>query len=114
MQSLIILCHILLCFALIGLVLLQQGKGASAGAGFGAGASSTLFGSRGPASFLMKLTGGLAIGFFITSLWLGHEAASSSKAMNQLLIAPSTTQQIPLSPLDSNTTNPTSGGKSSV
>lgn len=55
---------------IIGLVLIQQGKGAEIGASFGSGASNTLFGSRGTGGFLFKLTGGLVLIFFVTSLSL--------------------------------------------
>ena len=52
LQTLAVVFHVLFAFAIIGLVLLQRGKGADAGAGFGAGASGTVFGARGSASFL--------------------------------------------------------------
>ena len=52
--------HILLALLLISVILLQQGKGATAGAAFGSGASSTVFGPRGSASFLTRLTSILA------------------------------------------------------
>ena len=64
--------------ALGGLVLLQQGRGADAGAAFGAGASNTMFGSSGSASFLVKATVWLAIGFFVISFglaWFAKERA---------------------------------------
>ncbi len=83
MQQVLILIHLIVCFAIVGLVLLQQGKGANMGAAFGSGASNTLFGSRGPASFLMKLTGGLVALFFITSLTIGYLNARAAKAQNQ-------------------------------
>jgi preprotein translocase subunit SecG len=88
MQFLILLFHVVVAVALIALILLQQGKGADMGAAFGSGASSTLFGSRGPASFLMKLTGGLMALFFITSLSLGYLSAKSAAAENQLVVPP--------------------------
>jgi len=92
MQFLILLFHVLVAVALIALILLQQGKGADMGAGFGSGASGTLFGSRGPASFLMKLTGGLMALFFITSLSLGYLSGKSAAALNELS-APAPVQQ---------------------
>lgn len=88
MQQVIILLHILIAVAIIALVLLQQGKGANMGAAFGSGASNTLFGSRGPASFLMKLTGGLLALFFVTSLTLGYLAAKQARQANQLMAPP--------------------------
>ena len=84
MLQIILLIHIVIALALIGLVLLQQGKGADMGAAFGSGSSNTLFGSRGPASFLMKLTGGLVALFFITSLTLGALATHQVKSQQKL------------------------------
>ena len=55
LQTLAVVFHVLLAVAIIGIVLLQRGKGADAGAGFGAGASGTVFGARGSASFLLSL-----------------------------------------------------------
>ncbi len=70
LQTLAVVFHVLLAFSIIGLVLLQRGKGADAGAGFGAGASGTVFGARGSASFLSRTTAVLATLFFLTSLGL--------------------------------------------
>src|SRR3989304_5002763 len=70
LESLITILHAFLCFAIVGLVLLQRGKGADAGAGFGAGASGTVFGARGSATFFSKLTAVLATLFFVTSMSL--------------------------------------------
>lgn len=65
----VLVIHSLLCVVLIGLVLLQQGKGADAGATFG-GSSSSLFGAAGATDFITKLTTTLAIGFMVTSILL--------------------------------------------
>ena len=92
MIEIVLLFHIIIAIVIIALVLLQQGKGASMGAAFGGGASNTLFGSRGPASFLMKLTGILVALFFVTSLTLGHLASKKAKSQNRLTVAPQTTQ----------------------
>lgn len=62
---------------LIGLILIQHGKGADAGAAFGSGASGTVFGSQGSSGFLFKFTSLLAALFFITSLTLGYIVSSS-------------------------------------
>lgn len=70
MYQAIIIFHVLLGLAIIGLVLMQHGKGADAGAAFGSGASGTLFGARGAASFLSRTTAMIATLFFITSLTL--------------------------------------------
>lgn len=64
--------HMFLAVGIVGLVLLQRGKGADAGAGFGAGASGTVFGARGSASFLSRTTAILAALFFVTSLTLSY------------------------------------------
>jgi preprotein translocase subunit SecG len=67
----------MISIALIALVLIQQGKGAELGATFGSAASQTVFGSQGSGSFLLKLTGLLALLFFATSLSLGYLAGHS-------------------------------------
>jgi preprotein translocase subunit SecG len=67
-----IILHVLIAAAIVGLVLLQRGKGADAGAGFGAGASGTVFGARGSASFLSRTTATLALLFIVTSLTLAY------------------------------------------
>ncbi|HVN42595.1 MAG TPA: preprotein translocase subunit SecG [Steroidobacteraceae bacterium] len=72
LQTLAVVFHVLLAVGIIGLVLLQRGKGADAGAGFGAGASGTVFGARGSASFLSRTTAVLATMFFLTSLGLSY------------------------------------------
>ncbi|MEE9334413.1 MAG: preprotein translocase subunit SecG [Granulosicoccaceae bacterium] len=75
MQQIALVIHVALAIGVIGLVLIQHGKGADAGAAFGSGASSTVFGARGSASFLTKLTTILAGLFFLTSLTLFYLAA---------------------------------------
>lgn len=79
MQQFILIIHVLVAVCLVVLVLMQHGKGADAGAAFGSGASSTMFGSVGATSFLMKITGVLAAIFFATSLIQGYLAASAQK-----------------------------------
>ncbi|HAO33933.1 MAG TPA: preprotein translocase subunit SecG [Candidatus Competibacter sp.] len=76
--TLILVAHVVVAVALIGLVLMQQGKGADAGAAFGSGASATMFGSRGSASFLSRTTAILATAFFLTSLTLAYFATQRS------------------------------------
>lgn len=70
MYQAIIIIHVLLGLGIIGLVLMQQGKGADAGAAFGTGASGSVFGAQGAASFLSRTTAILATLFFTTSLGL--------------------------------------------
>ena len=77
MQQILLIIQILLCVGLVTIVLLQQGRGADAGASFGGGSSGSLFGSRGPASFLSKVTAGLAALFFANSLALAYISGQS-------------------------------------
>jgi preprotein translocase subunit SecG len=69
MYILLIVIHVMVCFLMIGAILLQSGKGAEIGASFG-GSSQTVFGSRGPANFLSKFTVVVAAIFMLTSLSL--------------------------------------------
>jgi preprotein translocase subunit SecG len=70
--------HVLLALMIIGLVLLQRGKGAEAGAGFGSGASGTVFGARGTSTLFSKLTAVFAALFFVTSLSLAYLGSHST------------------------------------
>lgn len=72
MYQALVIVHVLIAVSIIGMVLLQQGRGADAGAGFGGGASNTLFGARGSASFLSRTTAILAVLFFSSSLVLAY------------------------------------------
>jgi preprotein translocase subunit SecG len=85
--------HILVCFALVLIVLLQAGKGAEMGAAFG-GSSQTVFGSAGAMGFLTKLTTIAAIVFMITSLVLAF--ASSRRASSLMKERPAET--VPVEP----------------
>jgi preprotein translocase subunit SecG len=80
--------HVLFALAIIGLVLLQQGRGADAGAGFGGGASNTVFGARGTASFLSRSTAVLAALFFSTSILLAYLGARQDNGGHDILDAP--------------------------
>ena len=70
--------HFIVCFVLIGVVLLQRGKGADLGASLGGGGANTIFGSRGAGNFLTKITTGSAIVFMGTSLTLAYLGYQSS------------------------------------
>ncbi|MDN6319141.1 MAG: preprotein translocase subunit SecG [Marinobacter sp.] len=71
METLVVVVHVVIGVALVGLILIQQGKGADAGAAFGGGgASQTVFGSQGSGSFLTRVTAMLAVVFFVTSFSL--------------------------------------------
>ena len=72
MYTLMIILHVVVSLALILIVLLQTGKGAEMGAGFGGGSNQTIFGSRGAATFLSKVTTGAAVIFMLTSLSLAY------------------------------------------
>ena len=74
--------HVLAALGLIGLVLIQHGKGADAGASFGGGGSQTVFGSAGSANFLTRATAVLAVVFFVTSLvlaWMARQEAEGAR-----------------------------------
>jgi preprotein translocase subunit SecG len=72
--NVLIVTHVVVALAIIGLVLLQHGKGADMGSGFGGGASSSLFGATGSANFLSRITAVLATIFFLLSLTLAYIA----------------------------------------
>ncbi|VAX00530.1 Protein translocase membrane subunit SecG [hydrothermal vent metagenome] len=78
LHNVILIIHVLLSISLVGLVLIQQGKGADMGAAFGSGASNTVFGSQGSASFISRATGVIAALFFATSLTLAFLVTSNS------------------------------------
>lgn len=79
MQTLVAVLHVIIAVSIVGLVLLQQGKGADAGASFGAGASQTVFGSSGSGSFLVRATTVAAILFYVTSLTLAIYSRGQSQ-----------------------------------
>lgn len=92
--------HVVVCFALILIVLLQAGKGAEMGAAFG-GASQTIFGSSGAVGFLTKLTTIAAVVFMITSLLLAftsNRRASSVMTGGAAQTVPAQPQQVPVQP----------------
>ena len=80
METILIVFHLALSIGLVGLILIQHGKGADMGAAFGSGASSTVFGARGSASFLSRSTAVLATLFFVTSLALAYFASQVTEA----------------------------------
>ncbi|MBX2839907.1 MAG: preprotein translocase subunit SecG [Gammaproteobacteria bacterium] len=84
MQSIALVIHVALAIGVIGLVLIQHGKGADAGAAFGSGASATVFGARGSASFLTRMTTVLAALFFLTSIALFYIAAHRDGAVRSV------------------------------
>jgi preprotein translocase subunit SecG len=86
-MTVVIVLHVLVALAIIGLVLLQHGKGADMGSGFGGGASSSLFGATGSANFLSRATAVLATLFFLTSLALAYLATNKPKTGGGVLDA---------------------------
>ena len=83
--STILLVHILAAIGVIGLVLVQHGKGADMGAAFGSGASGSLFGATGSANFLSRTTAVLAAVFFVTSLSLAYIASNKPKTTGSVM-----------------------------
>lgn len=97
MEKIILVVHILAAAAVIGLVLLQHGKGADMGAAFGSGASGSLFGVSGSSNILSKLTAIFVAVFFVTSLTLAylasHRSGSGSVVNSATSTVESATQQ---------------------
>ena len=100
MQTIIIVVHVIVAIVIIGLVLLQHGKGADAGASFGAGASQTVFGASGSGSFLVQATTIAATIFFVTSLSLAIFAKSQAGGGSTTglpIVNPDILQELPVS-----------------
>ena len=93
--SLVLSIHIIVALVIIGLVLMQHGKGADMGAAFGSGASGSLFGATGSANFLSRATGMLAAVFFATSLTLAYLASNKPKTSGSVM--QETVQSVPVS-----------------
>ena len=103
LRGFILAVHVVLALMIIGLVLLQRGKGAEAGAGFGSGASGTVFGARGTSTLFSKLTAVFAALFFVTSLSLAYlgtrsPGEASSVLERSMLTAPPPAATAPPSP----------------
>jgi len=98
MYEVLIVVYLIVALAIVGLVLVQQGKGADMGASFGSGGGSgTLFGSSGAGSFLTRSTGVLATVFFILSLLLGNLTAERANQTSEFEnLETSTEQSIPV------------------
>ena len=84
MEQIILIVHLLIALAIIGLIMLQQGKGADAGASFGAGASQTIFGSDGSGNVLTTATSWLVVAFFASSFGLAMIASDKSTPVDDL------------------------------
>ena len=94
-MNVVIVLHVLVALVIIGLVLLQHGKGADMGSGFGGGASGSLFGATGSANFLSRATAVLATLFFLTSLGLAYLATNKPRTGGGVLDAVKTQQSAP-------------------
>jgi preprotein translocase subunit SecG len=100
LNSVLLVVQIVCALAMIGLILIQHGKGADMGAAFGSGSSGSLFGASGGANFLSRATGVLAGVFFVCTLALAytgsHRPSSTDNALDKVLNTPATgVQQIP-------------------
>ena len=115
MQTIIIIVHVMAAIAIVGLVLLQQGKGADAGASFGAGASQPGFGASGSGNFLVRATTIAAVVFFVTSLTLaifaknqaGTGTTTGLPIVNQEILEETTSSQSDLPTLIDGDETPT-------
>jgi preprotein translocase subunit SecG len=94
MVSLVLAVHISVCIALVVIILLQQGKGADVGAVFG-GSSQTVFGSSGAGNVLTRVTSGLAVVFFATSMYLAF--MSTQRATGSIFGSGSSSSVMPKS-----------------
>jgi preprotein translocase subunit SecG len=108
MQTALLAAHVIIMVVLIGLILIQRGKGADVGAAFGSGASQTVFGSQGSASFLTRTTGVLATCFFITSLTLAYFSIQDSDkgSVTDNVIPSAMVDEVPAMPMGSRTDVP--------
>ncbi len=97
MENLIFLLHLLTALAIIGLIMLQRGKGAEMGASFGGGASQTLFGASGSGNFFSKMTAICAFVFFVTSFSLAVIAKQGASVGDDSLpaVVESSAEEIP-------------------
>jgi preprotein translocase subunit SecG len=86
LYNILVIALVIVAVLLIGLILLQQGKGADAGAAFGSGSSGTVFGAAGSANFLSHATGILAAIFFILALSMAYLARHTSSAPQSVVV----------------------------
>jgi len=111
MEKLVLVIHSISAFAIIVLILLQQGKGAAAGASFGSGASQTVFGSDGSSSFFTRATAIFATIFFVLSIALAVMAKNHSKvAIHGIPTVPAAAQSAPAADVPANSDVPVAPG----
>jgi preprotein translocase subunit SecG len=114
LHTIVLVTHVLIAAMIVGLVLLQRGKGADAGTGFGAGASGTVFGARGSATFFSRATAVLATLFFVTSLalaYLSTQRTAPTSLLESGSSAPTTSQPAPSTPPPAPATPPPASGE---
>src|SRR6266496_450173 len=118
-ETVLVAVHVLVAAALVGLVLLQHGKGADMGAAFGSGSSGSLFGAAGSANFLSRTTAVLAAVFFLSSLgltWFATTRVTTRGAVPQGVMekmpAPKA-NDVPAAPATGKATTPPAGGTAS-
>ena len=97
MQTVILIFHVLAAAGIIGLVLLQHGKGADMGAAFGSGSAGSLFGASGSANFMSRATAVLATLFFVTSLGLTYFSSLKNEPEIKPVVQQPTTS-VPVAP----------------
>jgi preprotein translocase subunit SecG len=118
LQTLLLVVQVLVAISLIGLILIQHGKGADAGAAFGSGASNTVFGAQGSGNFLTRTTSILALIFLVNSMALAYIAnqrvAVSGSLMDQPLPAVSQPAQQQAVPAGEIPAEPPAGTQSEV
>ena len=112
MYTLAVSIHLIVCFLMIAAILLQAGKGAEIGASFG-GSSQTVFGSRGPGTFLSKVTVGAAIVFMLSSLSLAVLSRQANTSSTVIDLHPPTHQESSSSTEETTTVVPTTEAETS-
>jgi preprotein translocase subunit SecG len=91
----VLVIHVIAALSIIGLVLLQHGKGADVGAAFGSGTSGSIFGAAGSASFLSRATAILAVVFFVSSLGLTYLSSRKTEHKGVMATQPAPSQSLP-------------------
>jgi preprotein translocase subunit SecG len=110
MDLIVTVAHVIVCFTLIFVVLLQKGSGADMGSAFGGGSSESVFGARGSGSFLGKLTAGIATIYMLTSLTLAFFTTKQGDAVSVMEKAPIEQKAAPVEKVPSTPLPPKVGG----
>ena len=100
-ETILVIVHLFLAIGLVGLILIQHGKGADMGAAFGSGASASVFGSRGAANFLSRTTAVMATLFFVTSLtlaWFAMQTREPTTIMDGVEVPVAPVSDLPVAP----------------